>query len=480
MNAAHTIAVVYVGTIVHSLSRSDLLLLDPGVLGISAAGKVGFLEAVNCGDAESETSREKVVASSVDALAGKYGFSADCVKRLGDGQMIVPGFDFIIKIDTHTHAPQFVYTGTGYDLPLLDWLAKYTFPRERQFADPSFAQKAYPLAVARSIRCGTTTAAYYGTIHLESTRILASIVAEKGQRGFIGKVCMDQNAPSDYIETTEESLEATKSFVQSMEDFDSNGRVKAIITPRFAPTCSSQLMHGLGTLAREKNLPIQTHLSENKGEIAWVRDLFPTCPTYTSVYASHGLLTDRTVLAHCVYLSDEERRDVKNACAGVSHCPNSNFGLQSGVLNVRRLFEEGVKVGLGTDVAGGYSSSIMDAMRQAVIASKVVYMNSRDGGGRVWEPLTLAEVFFLATLGGAQVLGLENTVGNFEPGKEFDALLVDLVHGREGKDGSCAIECFSHDSPLSQLEKFVYLGDDRNIMAVFVGGRRVFPAAAPN
>ena len=282
---------------------------------------------------------------------------------------------------------------------------------------------------------------------------------------------MDRNSPATYMETTEESLKDTNDVADFIEQLPTKGRIKPIITPRFAASCTSNLMRGLADIAKKRDLPIQTHLSESRAEIEMVETLHPECSSYTAVYADHGLLTDKTVLAHCVHLSASERKLVRDTNAGVAHCPNSNFSILSGVCNVRRLLQEGIKVGLGTDVAGGYSASMMDAMRQAIIASKVTFMNSRDvpeDGRKPWQPLTLGEVLYLATLGGAEVLGIDGDVGNFEVGKEFDALLVDLA-----PSGGRCVDLFGHDTLLDSIEKFVYNGDDRNIAKVWVGGRQV-------
>ncbi|KAJ3055005.1 hypothetical protein HK097_000084 [Rhizophlyctis rosea] len=475
------IETVFVGCIVHSKSLTELEVIENGLLGLTAEGKVAFLQNLvgNRGDLCDET---------LQNASQTFGFDISVVQKLTATQFLLPGFvshlwaslllDNVLtcappneQIDTHIHAPQYVFTGTGCDLPLLQWLEKYTFPREQAFSDPTYAQSAYQRAVTRTLRNGTTTAAYYATIHSEATKILATICAETGQRAFIGKVCMDRNSPSTYIESTEDSLKTTNEVADFISQLSTKGRVKPIITPRFAASCTSELMHGLANIAKKRDLPIQTHLSESHAEIEMVEKLHPECSSYTAVYADHGLLTNKTVLAHCVHLSPSERKLVYDANAGVAHCPNSNFSILSGVCNVRRLLQEGIKVGLGTDVAGGYSASMMDAMRQAVIASKVTFMNSRDAskdGRKPWQPLNLGEVLYLATLGGAKVLGVDGVVGNFEVGKEFDAVLVDLKPG----DGRC-VDVFGHDGIMDSIEKFVYNGDDRNIAKVWVGGRQV-------
>jgi len=357
----------------------------------------------------------------------------------------------------------------------LNWLEKYTFPRESDYQDTDYALHAYLRSVSRSLRCGTTTACYFATIHSNSSKILAECVEKIGQRAFIGKVSMDRNAPDYYKENSAETaIQDARDFAMSIIN-KNNPLITPILTPRFVPTCSWELMTGLSSLAKELHLPIQSHLSENLKEIEWVKNLHPEAENYTDVYYKTGLLTSRTIMAHGIYLDENEINLLKLSGTGISHCPNSNFSIQSGVLNVRRLLQQGIKVGLGTDVAGGYSPSILDSIRNAIIASKVVAMSPsirlhQEGHEKDKEdkylPLSLPEVFYLATLGGAYLLGLGDRIGNFEIGKEFDALLIDC-------SVNDSVPQFPHDNVKSMFEKFVYLGDDRNIVNVFVSGKQI-------
>jgi guanine deaminase len=380
---------------------------------------------------------------------------------MSPNQFLIPGL-----IDTHIHAPQYVFTGTGYDRTLLDWLNTYTFPREAEFSSEQIARDSYTKAVDRSLKSGTTTACYYGTIHVEATKKLADIITTFGQRAFIGKVNMDANSPDFYIErNAQESLNATKAVIDYIQSLK-NPLITPVITPRFVPSCTSALMMELGKLAKSKNLPIQSHLSETPSEIQWVKELFPKSASYSEIYDDHGLLTNQTIMAHCVHLSKQERELLLDRQVGISHCPASNFCLSSGVLNVKRLFNEGYsKIGLGTDVAGGYSPSILESIRQAMTASKVVHIQSRDSE-TMTEPLSLAEAFYMATLGGASVLNLESKIGNFAVGKNLDAILVDM-------DSSRPIHTFDHDTLADKFEKFIYLGDDRHMLDIFVNGHSV-------
>jgi guanine deaminase len=268
---------------------------------------------------------------------------------------------------------------------------------------------------------------------------------------------MDCNSPDFYCETTEKAIDGTRRFAAAVDEIDNGaGLVKSIVTPRFAITCSRELMKELGNISRELNLPIQSHLSENKGECNFVASLFPECPDYASVYDSVGLLTPATIMAHSIYLSETEIALLKERGTSISHCPNSNFSLSSGIMPLRKYLEKGLKIGLGTDVSGGYSLSILDAMRQAIIASKCIAFQDPSQ-----KELSVKEAFYVATLGGAEALNLNHRVGNFVPGKCFDALFV--------KSPVLA----QHLSLEHRLEHFVFTGSKSDIASVYVKGRLV-------
>ena len=303
---------------------------------------------------------------------------------------------------------------------------------------------------------------------------------------------MDQNSPDFYIETTKESLENTEKFIKIVQE-KSNGLAIPIITPRFAPTCSEELMKGLSILMKKYNVPIQTHISENKAEIQWVKDLFPNQKYYTDVYDECGL-ADNALLGHGIYLSNDELKTIKKKSASVCHCPLSNFVLGSGALDIRRLLKEEIKVGLGTDCSGGYAPSLLNAMRNAIISSHTRNFINRDAKEIEEEiknildsksllkhddtnPLSYKESFYLATLGGADVVGLKDKIGNFEVNKEFDALLIDVDVKNGPFDSFLDMEEDKEKIDLDWLEKsfqrFIFLGDDRNIVKIFVRGKLV-------
>lgn len=362
------------------------------------------------------------------------------------------------------------------DLPLLDWLEKYTFPTESSFSDDRKALSVYTRVVKGTLRQGTTFAAYYSSLHSSASKILADVCMRLGQRALVGKVrlllqacgpngqCnMNQNSPSYYIEeSAEASLQATQDVVDYIRTQDPDFKLVApIVTPRFAPSCTQDLLQGLGRMAASQDLHIQTHISENPAEIAWVKSLFPTYEGYMDVYDKNGLIGQKTILAHACWLEDAEVKTAVEKGAGVSHCPISNSAISSGEAPIRDMLNAGVKIGLGTDVSGGYSPSILDVVRHAIMVSRHRCIHHK----RTDQQLDLDEVLFLATLGGAQVCDMEARLGNFEPGKLFDALLVDT----SSETGS-RVEVFEGESFAKILEKWAFHGDDRNLRVVWVNG----------
>lgn len=474
--------VAYKANVVHSLALGRLQVLSPGLVGVDeATGAIAFVRDLG-----------RPNEDEADAVDVTY----DRLVDLGD-KLLLPGF-----VDGHAHAPQYSFIGVGMHLPLLDWLETYTFPYEAKFQSPAYAKAVYAKAVRRHLLSGTTTCSYFATVHLEACKILADLIEESGQRGYVGKVNMDRNCSEPALqEDTRTSVQHTRAFVDYVLGKKSP-LLTPVITPRFVPSTSPELMRALAAISREyaPKLPVQSHLSENRAEVSWVRSMHPESDSYAAVYRDHGLLHDRSYMAHCIWCCRDERAILRDCKTAVIHCPNSNFSLSSGVLNVRRLLDEGVKVGLGTDVSGGYSPSMLDAIRQAVIASKLVAIgngsaseaddseaddrsttssgsSSSDKGLQTAAPLSYAEAFHLATAGGAEALGLGDKVGNFAVGKEFDALVVDPY----AADG--AIDA-AHDPDeardvLQAFQKFLFLGDDRNIEAIFVRGRAVKQPPAP-
>ncbi|KAG0273369.1 hypothetical protein BGZ95_010816 [Linnemannia exigua] len=441
---ASSIAKVFYGTLIHSVSVKEIEYISNGLLFVDVHGRIAKIV------------RDLPRDQFRDSLDGVHESK---VVLLNDDQFVIPGF-----VDSHIHAPQYAYCGIGHDIPLLEWLDTLTFPHEAKFKDAAYARQVYSKAVARSLRNGTTSACWFATIHLDATKELVKVIEEQGQRAYVGKVNMNQNSPDFLKETTQSSVADTRSFIEYVNainatlGLDTKPLVTPIITPRFAISCTPDLLTELGKLAVEFDLPIQTHLCENLNEIDVTLSLFPGSTTYTSVYADHGLLTHRSIMAHCVHMKDEEFQLMKDKRAGISHCASSNFNIKSGMANVRKMLEMDLKVGLGTDVAGGFSSSILDAFRTSRTCS---IARSPD------DSLLIPELFYLATMGGARVMELADTIGNFEVGKEFDAILVNTSVRHS------PVDIFEHDTIRTKFEKYLFVGDDRNNEKVYVQGKEV-------
>ncbi|XP_036383777.1 guanine deaminase isoform X1 [Megalops cyprinoides] len=437
------IARVFRGTFVHSTQYAAVEILEDTVLGVDIEGKIAFIAR----------------AEEVARLSEIRGFKISDVKHLGKHRFFMPGL-----VDTHIHASQYSYTGTALDLPLLQWLNTYTFPVEANYKDLDFSQDVYTKVVKRTLKNGTTTACYFATIYTDSTLLLGEIADKFGQRALVGKVCMDvNNAVQCYKETACDSTKETNRFIGALLK-RKYPLVRPVVTPRFAPSCSSTLLSHLGEIAKNNDLHIQSHISETREEVTLVQELFPDSESYADVYLKHNLLTDKTVMAHACHLGDSELTLFRETGAAISHCPNSNISLCSGMLDVRRVLRHNVKLGLGTDVAGGYSPSMLDAIRRTLDTSKALTIQDPQ-----YETLTFEEAFRLATLGGSQALSLDDRTGNFQVGKDFDALLVDP----SVPDGP--FDVFPKEDTKVILEKFLNLGDDRNIVEVYVAGRRVVP-----
>ncbi|XP_060618185.2 guanine deaminase isoform X2 [Anolis sagrei] len=401
------LALLFKGTFVHATHASPMDLLPGHLLGVEESGKIAFLEP----------------ADEQEKLAKKWGFKPSDIRELSNNEFFMPGL-----VDAHIHAPQYSFAGTRTDLPLLQWLKKYTYPREAQCEDLNLAAEVYTRAVRRTLKNGTTTACYFATIHTDASLLLADIIDKFGQRAFVGKVCMDHNECfPEYKETTTESVKETERFINGV-------------------------------------LEKKSHISECEEEVKLIKNMFLSYQNYTELYDKNKLLTNKTIMAHGCHLTDEELKMFHLRGAAIAHCPNSNISLCSGLFNAKKVLKHDVKLGLGTDVAGGHSSSMLDAIRNAIMVSNILHITRENEGG-----LTLKEVFRLATLGGSKALGLDTITGNFEVGKEFDALLIN------SKASDSPFDLFAADSSEDIIQKFLYLGDDRNIEEVYVAGKLVVP-----
>ncbi|MCL2856465.1 MAG: amidohydrolase family protein [Oscillospiraceae bacterium] len=367
--------------------------------------------------------------------------------------VIIPGL-----VDLHLHAPQYSYRGLGMDLELLDWLSTHTFPEESRYAELDYADKAYSAFVDNLKRGSTTRAGVFATIHAPATLLLMEKLEHSGLVTLVGKVNMDRNSPDFLREASAQSAyEATRAWIeQSLGKFRNTA---PIISPRFVPTCTGELMRGLGELQKEFGLPVQSHLSENRGEIAWVKELHPRAEFYGEVYDSYGLFGGDgvpTIMAHCVWSHGAEEALLRENGVYIAHCPQSNTNLASGIAPIRRFLEGGQRVGLGTDVAGGCHTSIFRAMTDAIQCSKLRWRLVEQNDA----PLTVPEAFYLGTIGGGSFFG---KVGSFEDGYEFDAVVID--------DSPLAA---TNPLPLEdRLARIIYLSNDSQIRAKYVRGKKV-------
>ncbi len=366
-----------------------------------------------------------------------------------ENKLIIPGFT-----DLHVHAPQFPNRGLGLDEQLLLWLDKYTFPEEAKYANLDYAEKVYTKVAQLFLRYGTTRAVVFGTIHNESTMLLMDIFNKFKIPAFVGKVNMDRNSPDFLQETTEESLQKTIEWIEKTEakyDF-----VKPIITPRFSPTCTKELMSKLGEMANKHKLAIQTHISENQDEVMLVKELHPENKNYAQVYDECNLLNEKTILAHCVYNTDEELAIMKEKNVYVAHCPNANYNLASGIMPLRKFLNLQINVGLGTDIGAGHEISIPQVMRSVIQSSKIAWLNSN----KALSPISLSEAFYLGTKSGGSFFG---KVGSFEKGYEFDALIIDDTE----------LDIGFEKTLQERIERFIYTGDDRHIVKRFIKGKEI-------
>lgn len=366
--------------------------------------------------------------------------------------LIIPGLT-----DLHVHAPQYTFRASGMDLELLDWLNTYAFPQEARYENLEFARSAYSIFAKDMKKSPNTRACIFGTLHVPATELLMELMDKTGLKTMIGKVNMDRNGSTILQETSAEaSAQATVTWIEdTLNRFENT---TPILTPRFTPACTDQLMAKLSQIQKKYHLPMQSHLSENFGEIEWVKELCPSTHFYGEAYHQFQLFGGDcpTIMAHCVHSSEEELALMKKQGVYVAHCPQSNTNLSSGIAPARHYLEAGLHIGLGSDIAGGTSLSILRAMADAIQVSKL-YWRLVDSSAK---PLTLEEAFYLGTEGGGSFFG---KVGSFREGYEFDAVILN----------SSTIPTPLSLSPKDRLERLVYLSDDRNITGKYVSGRKI-------
>lgn len=364
-------------------------------------------------------------------------------------KLIIPGMN-----DLHCHAPQFRNLGMAMDKELIPWLNDYTFPEESKFKDERYSEKVYKKFIQEVWKQGTTRIAVFATIHKNASMKLMDMFIESGLGAFVGKVNMDINSPDYLCETSEQSLSDTEEIL--IKYGNKSSIVKPIVTPRFVPTCSNELLSGLGKLCNKYNTPAQSHLSENKSEIEWVKTLHPESKFYGDVYNKYKLFGQTpTLMAHCSFSSDEEMALMKTNNVTAVHCPSSNLNVGSGMMPIRKFIDNKINLGFGSDISGGHTCSLFKTMVQAIQVSKLYWANS----DKQIPFLSNSEAFYIATKGGGSFFG---KVGSFEKGYDFDALVIDDS------------DLNYLDYTLEQrLERFIYVGDDRQILHRYVCGNLI-------
>ncbi len=440
------------GRFLHAPERGRLECLQDALMVVAADGAI---TAVYPG-----------ASAQAGAEAARLAAGGNLV-TLGPEHYVLPGM-----VDLHVHAPQWPQLGQALDLPLEEWLQKFTFPLESRYADRAFAHQVYESLVLNLLANGTTTAMYFATLHLEATKVLADICLRHPQRALIGRVAMDnpEQCPDFYRDASARLAEQeTREFIRYVQALPGGrGLIYPVITPRFIPSCTDELLGRLGKLARETGCHVQTHCSESD----WQHDyVLERCGrTDTSALDSFGLLSRRTVLAHGNFVNDADAGIIRERGAGIAHCPLSNVYFSDAVFPLRRMLEAGVHVGLGTDIAGGASPSVLENARHAIINSRLLEAGvdpalPRAARRRPDSRIDAVTAFWLATAGGG--IALDLPVGVFAPGYQFDACVLDV----RAAQGNLQID--AADSPDTALQKIIYGAARANISQVWVANRQV-------
>jgi guanine deaminase len=450
MNDMHGKAIL--GSVIHAPTRDHVEFLEKALLLIDKGGKVIDLIKQGSTYYNEQVAKFKKLNSLI---------------VIPNSQYVIPGF-----VDLHIHAPQWPQLGKALDVPLEVWLQKYTFPLEAKYEDTDFAMMVYSDLVASLLKTGTTTAVYYGTIHQKANQILTDVCLKLGQRAIVGKVVMDnpEQCPTYYRDlSTQNAIDGTAEFINYVKTNTNNidGRVQVAVTPRFIPSCTDEALYSLGTLASQNSTYIQTHCSESDWEHNYVID---RCgKSDTEALLNYGLLNRSTILAHANFISENDMDVIKEHGAGIAHCPLSNFFFSDAVFPLRRALEKGLRIGLGTDISGGPSSSILDATRNVIIAARALEngVNSnieRSDRGVSDSRVNFSDAFYLATKGGADVLNIPT--GSFERGNFFDALLIDT-------EIETAPISLNNDSDQDIVQKLIMLATRANIVRTWVSGSTV-------
>lgn len=442
----------FLGTFLHAPRRGELECLEDALVVVAADGVITAVHRHDSTLARTEAVR-------LDAAGG--------LVRLTAKHYVLPGM-----VDLHVHAPQWPQLGKALDLPLEEWLQHYTFPLESRYADTAFAAQVYESLVANLLANGTTTALYFGTIHLAATQVLADICLRRSQRALIGRVAMDdaEQCPDFYRDSGAAVAEReTREFIDYVGALaGGRGLIYPVITPRFIPACTDDLLQRLGGLARETGCHVQTHCSESDWEHQFV--LKRCGRTDTAALDSFGLLSRRTVLAHGNFISDDDASLIVQRGAGIAHCPLSNVYFSDAVFPLRRMLDAGVHVGLGTDIAGGASASLLENARQAISSSRLLEtgvdpQQTRAQRRRPQSRIDAVTAFWIATAGGG--IALDLPIGVFAPGYQFDACVIDAT----APQGN--LQVAGDDSAETVLQKIIHEATRANISQVWVANRQV-------
>ena len=388
------------------------------------------------------------------------------LKVLSENEIMIPGF-----VDLHNHASQWPQAGTALDRPLEIWLGEYTFPLEARYRDLEFASKVYKDLVKNTLNHGTTTATYFATVDREPSVLLAKICGEAGQRGLVGKVVMDDPVGNPEFcrdHSAKEAVEETEGFIQDVLKIQDSYKQKVypVITPRFIPSCTDEALEGVGKLVSKYNVHVQTHCSESDWEHNFVKERFQM--NDAKALDHFGYLTDKTILAHAPFLAEEDVELLAKRGTSIAHSPLSNAYFASSVLPFKEFSEKGVNIGMATDISGGYTPSMYQSIRQAVVSSKMLNEGVDpslpvEKRGRKDSAITLNRAFYAATVAGGIALRLP--IGKLKEGYAFDAQIIDLSHNIP--------RFYPEKKNEDLLHKILLLSESSNIKEVWVQGNRV-------
>ena len=396
----------------------------------------------------------------------KYKIKKTSIHETYKNKLIMPGF-----IDTHIHYAQTEIIGS-FGEELLPWLQKYTFPTELKFKDKKYSKKISEFFIKQLFKNGTTSALVLGTVHEESVDAIFEVADKFDMRLIAGKVMMDRHAPKKLLDTPKKSFSQSKKLIKKWHE---KNRLLYAITPRFAPTSTIEQLKYAGALKKKyPSTYVHTHLSENKKEIAWVKELFPKAKSYLDVYDTYGLVDKRSVFAHAIYLEKEEYKTLSDKGASISFCPTSNLFLGSGLFKIRDIKKDtsNIRLGLGTDIGAGTSFSMLKTLNEAY---KVISLEQNNQ--KIRKALGAYEAFYQVTLGASKSLYLDDKIGKIEKGYEADFIVVDFKADKLQKLRIKEIEK-SNKTAIEKLEEKLFalmiMGDDRNIISTFVNGRKVY------